>query len=103
MRSDSAAIPRSPAIRGHPMAEAVYVLCAIAGLACAVLLARAYFRTPSRLLLWSSLCFAALAANSIIVAVDQVLFPAVDLRALRIVVAVLGLVPFALALLRERH
>lgn len=85
------------------MAEVVYTLCAIASLACAVLLCRAYFRTPSRLLLWSCICFAALAGNSILVAIDLVVFREGDLRIHRIIVAVAGLVPFALVLLRERH
>ena len=39
------------------MAGAVYILCAVLSLACALLLARAYRRSRNRLLLWSALCF----------------------------------------------
>ena len=39
------------------MAAAVYVLCALTSLACAVLLLRAYLRRKVRLLLWSGLGF----------------------------------------------
>jgi hypothetical protein len=65
------------------MAQAVYVLCAITAFACAVLLARGYSRTGSRLLLWSALCFAGLTANNVLVFVDLVVVPDVSLFTLR--------------------
>jgi hypothetical protein len=84
------------------MVELVYILCAITGLACAALLARAYFRNPSHLLLWSSVCFAALALNSILVVVDLMLLPStIDLRITRLVVAGAGLVLLLGALITE--
>lgn len=62
------------------MAEVVYVLCALASLACAWLLLRGYRRTRSRLLLWSSLCFCGLALNNVLLVVDKVLTgPEIDL------------------------
>jgi hypothetical protein len=62
------------------MAVAVYILCAVTSLACAVLLFRGYRRTggAARFLLWSSLCFATLAVNNAILFVDQVMLPNVD-------------------------
>ncbi|MFP2932374.1 DUF5985 family protein [Pyxidicoccus sp. 3LG] len=57
------------------MAEAVYILCALTSLACAVLLLRAWKRTLSRLLLWSGLCFAGLAISNMLLFVDLVLLP----------------------------
>ena len=83
------------------MAEAVYILCAITGLLCAGLLARAYLRAPSRLLLWSSVCFAALAFNSIILVIDLVVLPSYDLRILRLVAAGAGLLLLLWALITE--
>jgi hypothetical protein len=84
------------------MAEAVYILCALTSLICAVLLARAYRRTPSRLLLWSSICFAALALNALLLVVDLIILPTeVDLRLIRISVAALGLVPLLAALISQ--
>jgi hydrogenase/urease accessory protein HupE len=62
------------------MAEAVYVLCALTSLFCAGLLTRSYRRTRQRLLLWSSLCFVGLALNNILLWVDFVAAPTVDLR-----------------------
>ncbi|QSQ20601.1 hypothetical protein JY651_35990 [Pyxidicoccus parkwayensis] len=68
------------------MAEAVYILCALTSLACAVLLLRAWKRTQSRLLLWSGLCFAGLALNNVLLFVDLVLLPtAVDLYVPRLI------------------
>ena len=55
------------------MAEAVYLLCALTSMLCAVLLARSYRRQSSRLLMWSTLCFAGLAINNILLFVDLVL------------------------------
>lgn len=64
-------------------AVAVYLLCLLTSSACAILLGRSYLRTRLRLLLWSALCFVLLAGNNLIVVIDLVLLPAVDLRLLR--------------------
>ena len=60
------------------LSVAVYLLCAATSLACAVLLLRGYRRSRARFLLWSSLCFAALALNNVILFVDQVVLPHVS-------------------------
>ncbi|AEI62960.1 DUF5985 family protein [Corallococcus macrosporus] len=57
------------------MAEAVYILCALTSVACAVLLLRAYRRTGTRLLLWSGLCFVGMAVSNVLLFVDLVLLP----------------------------
>ena len=72
------------------MPEAVYLLCALTSLACAVLLVRGYRKSRSKLLLWSSLCFVGLAANNVLLIVDLVLIPSVDLSIPRILVAFCG-------------
>ena len=66
------------------MAAAVYLLCALTSLTCAVLLTRGYLRSRSRLLLWSALCFTGLSAESVLVFADVVLFPSIDLQGWRI-------------------
>ena len=53
-------------------------------------------RTRQRLLLWSTTCFAALALNNVILVVDLVFVPEVDLGLLRNIVALVG-VAFLLA------
>ena len=73
------------------MAEAVYILCALTSLACAVLLLRAYLRSRARFLLWSGLCFVGLTANNVLLYVDLAVFPEVDLRFPRQATALAGL------------
>jgi hypothetical protein len=51
----------------------------------------AYRSSRSRLLLWSSLCFVALAANNVLLLVDLVIVPTIDLSMLRTGIAVAGL------------
>lgn len=65
------------------MAETVYVLCALTSIACAVLLFRGYRASRTRLLLWSSLCFIGLALNNVVLFVDLVMVPSIDLSLLR--------------------
>ena len=62
----------------------VYVLCFLTSTACAWLLGRSYRRTGMRLLLWSSICFALLAGNNLVLIFDLVIWREdVDLRLLR--------------------
>ena len=66
-------------------AEAViYLLCVATSLLCAYLLARAYRRSRTKLLIWSALCFALLAANNLVLAVDILLLPTIDLTVIRL-------------------
>ncbi len=60
------------------------MLCVIASLLCAWLLARAYLRARTKLLVWSALCFALLAVNNLVLAVDIMLLPTVDLSILQL-------------------
>jgi hypothetical protein len=65
------------------MAELVYLLCAVTSTACAALLLRGYRQSATKLLFWSSLCFAGLAVNNVLLFVDLVVVPEVDLGLLR--------------------
>jgi hypothetical protein len=73
------------------MAETVYLLCAATSSLCAVLLLRGYWRTQTRLLFWSGLCFLGLALNNAVLVVDLIVVPDVDLSTWRTVPAVIGL------------
>lgn len=72
------------------MATTVYVLCALTSTACALLLARSYRRTRTRLLLWSALCFTFLALNNILLFVDLAIWTSHDLRVFRTATALAG-------------
>lgn len=63
---------------------AVYLLCFATSTACAILLARSYARTRARLLLWSALCFVLLAGNNLLVVVDLLVLPDVNLTVVRL-------------------
>ena len=65
-------------------ASAVYILCFVASAACALLLARSYRRSGARLLLWSCLCFIALACNNLTLVADLVVFRDYDLKLARL-------------------
>jgi hydrogenase/urease accessory protein HupE len=65
------------------MATAVFGLCALTSIACAVLLWRGWHRTGARLLLWTSLGFVGFAANNILLVVDELVVPDRDLEVVR--------------------
>ncbi len=72
------------------LANAIYILCAVTSIACAVLLVRGYRRSRVRLLFWSAWCFIGLALNNILLIVDLRMLPQVDLEIWRAVPAVAG-------------
>ena len=65
------------------MAAAVYVLCALTSLACALLLLRGFAQRGVRLLLWSGLGFVGFAVGNAMLVADLVLFPERDLQLMR--------------------
>ncbi len=74
------------------MAPAVYVLCALTSLACAVLLLRAFRVRGVRLLLWSGLAFVGFTVGNIMLVVDRVATgPEVDLAMWRSLPVLAGL------------
>lgn len=70
---------------------ALYGVAVLTSFACAVLLFRGYARRGIRLLMWSGLCFAGLTVNNIVLFLDLVVFPDVDLRLVRLVSALVGM------------
>jgi hypothetical protein len=66
---------------------AVYVLCFVTSSACAFLLGRSYRSGGARLLLWSAACFGLLAANNLLLVLDLLVFPDVNLRLARLLLA----------------
>lgn len=74
------------------MPAAIYSLCAITALLCSFLLLQAYHRNNNRLLLWSGVCFAGLTLNNVLLVLDKIVLPAVDLSVLRTSVALLAMI-----------
>jgi hypothetical protein len=67
------------------IATLVYLGCAITSVACAGLLIRGWRRSGASLLLWCSLGFTGLAINNLLLFVDKVLVPDVDMSMYRAV------------------
>ncbi len=74
------------------MAELVYLSCMLTSAVCAGLLVRSYLSRRSRILVWSSICFAGLGVTNALLFIDLVLFPySVDLAPLRAGVTLVSL------------
>ena len=65
------------------MALAVYLLCAVASLICALLLTRGYRASRMRLLFWGAVCFFVLVATNSLLFIDLIVFPGIDLSSWR--------------------
>jgi hypothetical protein len=72
------------------MVEAVYILCALTSAACAVLLLRGWRSNGVRLLFYSGLCFLWLTLNNLLLLVDLLLVPGIDLALARSITSLLG-------------
>jgi hypothetical protein len=67
------------------LATTVYALCLVTSAVCGWLLVRSFLRNRTRLLLWSAACFVLLAVNNLLVVIDLVFLPAVDLSPFRVI------------------
>ena len=83
------------------MSAVIYALCALTALTCAVLLLRAYRRTHTRLLFWSGLCFVGLTASNILLVLDRIVLPLVNLSSARLVVGLVALLLLIYGLVME--
>jgi uncharacterized protein DUF5985 len=85
------------------MAAIIYALCALTCLACAVLLLRAFAENRGQLLLWSGLCFVGLTAGNILLVLDRVFLPMVDLSTARLATAFFSLLLMLFGLIWEHE
>jgi hypothetical protein len=83
------------------MAGAVYLLGVLVTFACGALLLRAYTRVSKRLLLWSSICFFGLAISNLLVFLDLVVLPDVDLYLWRLLTAAVSMLALLYGLIWE--
>lgn len=83
------------------MDKLIYGLCAFTAAACAALLLRSYARTRFPLLLWSGLCFVGLTANNVLLVLDRLVFPQLDLSTWRLGVALVATLLLLGALILE--
>lgn len=83
------------------MSTLVYILCAATSTLCAAMLLRAFSRTQTRLLLWSGICFTLLALANIVLYVDVLIIPDVDLSMVRNLLTAAGSVILLFGLIWE--
>lgn len=83
------------------MYAAIYTLCALTSLACAFLLLRSYAATRFRLLLWAGLCFVVLTANNVLLVLDRIVLPTVDMSMPRLVMALVAVLLLLVGLIVE--
>jgi len=85
------------------MASTIYVLCILTSLACAWLLLASYRRTRHRLLFWSGAAFVGITINNLLLLLDKVVFPEVDLVPARLVAALVALLLLIYGLVWEEE
>lgn len=73
------------------MGASIYGLCMITAAGCAWLLFRAFRGSGARLLAWSSTCFALLAVNNLVLVVDLLILPSLNLFLVRNLCALLAI------------
>ena len=84
------------------MDKVIFGLCAVTATLCAFFLLRGYFRTRTRLLLWSGLCFVFLSVNNVLVIADRWIFPDIPLMNLRLATSLVGILFLIYGLVWER-
>jgi len=68
----------------------IYALCALTSLVCAWLLLQAYRHRRIDFLLWSGFFFGIQACNNVLLVLDKVVFPDVDMTVYRYLIALLA-------------
>jgi hypothetical protein len=69
----------------------IIAIAPLTSIACMVLLFRSYLATRRRLLLWSGVCFVGQSVNNVVLFLDIVVLPDVDLRGIRLTAALVGM------------
>ena len=62
----------------------LYIMSALASIACTALLLRGFARSSSKLLFWSGLCFIGLSINNVLLVLDLLVIVDTDLSVLRL-------------------
>lgn len=85
------------------MAQTIYGLCTLTSLACAWMLLTTYRHNGARLLFWSGLCFIGMSVNNILLVLDKLVFPQVDLLPLRLFTALVAVLLLLYGLIYENN
>ena len=85
------------------MSGIIYSLCAVTAAVCAWMLLNGYRSQKYRLLLWSGLCFVGLTLNNLLLVLDKVVLPEVDLSLWRLSVALIAMTILLYGLIWDRE
>lgn len=85
------------------MAPLIYSLCALTSITCFVLLWRAWRASGARLLFWSALCFGVLSVNNILLVMDRIVLPDIDLYLWRLLAAFAAILLLVFGLIWEEE
>ncbi len=83
------------------MSVAVYLLCTATCALCAIMLFRGYARTGVKLLLWSGICFVGLMIDNLMLYIDVVVVPDIDLSVWRKLPGLIALMSLLFGLIWE--
>jgi hypothetical protein len=81
--------------------DVLYLLCFITSLSCCLLLIRSYRRNRSKVLLWTAACFVLLALDNLLVVLDLIVLPNVDLALPRLLATLLAVSTLLVGFVRE--
>lgn len=73
------------------MAGIIYTLCTITAFACAWMLLKNYMKQKHRILLWGGLCFSGLFINNLLLVIDRLVLPNIDLSMFRLITGLISL------------
>jgi hypothetical protein len=83
------------------MSYVVYLLCALTSLGCTVLLFRSVRKDRSELVMWSAFCFLGLTLANVLLFIDLVVVPNIDLSSWRTAITLLGASSLLFGLIRS--
>jgi Family of unknown function (DUF5985) len=83
------------------MVKFIYALCTLTSLMCAWMLLRSFMHKRYRLLFWSGLCFVGLSTNNLLLVLDKLVFPSVDLLTWRLMAALVSVLLLLYGLIWE--
>lgn len=79
----------------------VYLLCFLTSLSCCLLLIRSYRRSRNKVLLWTAACFVLLAIDNLLVVIDLIVLPNIDLSVPRLLATLLAVSTLSIGFIRE--
>jgi hypothetical protein len=83
------------------IASLVYLLCAVTSATCTWMLASKFRETKAKLLFWSAICFFGFTISNVVLFIDIVLLPTIDLFVLRTLPALIGALSLTWGLISE--